>query len=266
MEEMQSIGLFDSGLGGLTGFRALRKLLPGRDLVYFGDTARVPYGSKSREVIRRFALQDTRFLLSQNVSAVLVACGTVSSNALDLLEETFDLPFVGVVSPASEKASEIARAKNGRVLVLGTAATVRSNAYKDALLRIDPTLEVRQAACPLFVPLAENGHTKKGDIAATAIAKEYLEPFSEFRPDAVILGCTHFPLLSDVIADVLPGPAQVSAGEEAARTMAALVGDRAGTGKDTFFTSDDPVAFGEAAELFLGAPVERAFHTDIEAY
>ena len=266
MEEKQSIGLFDSGLGGLTGFRALRKLLPGRDLVYFGDTARVPYGSKSREVICRYALQDTRFLLSKNVRAVLVACGTVSSNALGLLEQTFDLPFVGVVAPAAKKAAAIASGRHGRVLVLGTAATVRSGAYRDALLTFDPALEVRQAACPLFVPLAENGHTEKGDIAATAIAKEYLTPFGGFAPDAVILGCTHFPLLSGVIADVLPAPVLVSAGEEAAREMAALVGDEPGTGKSEFYTSDDPASFTEQAKRFLGSPAESVFHADIEAF
>ena len=266
MEGKASIGLFDSGLGGLTGFRALRELLPGRDLLYFGDTARVPYGTKSREVIRRFALQDTRFLLSKAVSAVLVACGTVSSNALDLLEQTFSTPFVGVVAPASEKAAEIACGAGGRVLVLGTAATVRSDSYKKALLQIDPKLEVKQVACPLFVPLAENRHTAKGDIAATAIAREYLEPFADFRPDAMILGCTHFPLLSDVIADVLPAPVQVSAGEEAAKKMAALVGDCEGVGESLFFTSDDAASFGEAAELFLGSPVEKAFHVNIEEY
>lgn len=266
MEEKQSIGLFDSGLGGLTGFRALRELLPGRDLVYFGDTARVPYGTKSREVICRFALQDTRFLLSENVSAVLVACGTVSSNALELLEQTFALPFVGVVSPAAERAAQIAGGKNGRVLVLGTAATVRSNAYRDALLRIEPGLEVMQQPCPLFVPLAENGHTEKGDVAATAIAKEYLEPYTSFAPDAVILGCTHFPLLAEVIADVLPAPKQVSAGEEAAKKMASLVGDCPGKGSSTFYTSDDVSSFSEQAERFLGSPAERVFHADIEKY
>lgn len=266
MEQNAAIGLFDSGMGGLTGYRALRRLLPGRDLVYFGDTARVPYGTKSREVIRRFALQDTRFLLTRQVSAVLVACGTVSSNALDLLEQTFSLPFVGVVSPAAKRASEIALAGNGRVLVLGTAATVRSGSFREALLKENASLDVRQAACPLFVPLAENAHTGRGDVAAAAIAREYLESFRPFRPDAVILGCTHFPLLSEVIADVLPEPVQVSAGEEAAKAMALLCGDCEGVGTDTFYTSDDPEAFSEAAKPFLGLSVPVAYHVDIEVY
>lgn len=266
MEENASVGLFDSGLGGLTGFSELRKLLPGRDLVYFGDTARVPYGTKSREVIRRYALQDARFLLSKQVKAILVACGTVSSNALDLLEQTFALPFVGVVSPVSEKAAEYAAGKNGRVLVLGTSATVKSGAFREALTAVEPSLQVEQAACPLFVPLVENNHVKKGDIAATAIAREYLEPFLSFRPDAVILGCTHFPLLSEVIADVMLEPLLLSAGAVAAGATAALVGNKPGTGKSEFYTSDDPVVFAEAARLFLGSPVEKAFHVDIEGF
>lgn len=257
-----TIGIFDSGLGGLTGYRALRDLLPHQPLLYFGDNARVPYGTKSREVIRRYAMQDVRFLLSKSVGAILVACGTVSSNALDLLEQSFSVPFVGVVRPAAEKAVSIAASANGRVLVLGTAATVASGAYEREIKRLDAGIQVRSVACPLFVPLVENGHTQKGDVAATAIAKEYLLPQESFQPDAVILGCTHFPLLAQVIADVLPAPLQVSAGEESARVMASFGGDEPGSGPlDRFFTSDDPDAFRTQAACFLGksvsAPVER---------
>lgn len=267
---MSHIGVFDSGLGGLTGYRALRELLPGEDLVYFGDNARVPYGTKSREVICRYAMQDVRFLLSKEVEAILIACGTVSSNALELLEDRFSVPFVGVVSPAAQAAAKIAGEKNGRILVLGTAATVKSGAYEKAVKAIDRSLRVQSVACPLFVPLAENGHTAKGDIAATAIAGKYLLPFENFDADAVILGCTHFPLLSEIIADVLPAPALVSAGEESARAMAEQIGRRAsacGNGTDTFYTSDDPASFRENASLFLGksiaSPVEKV---DIELY
>lgn len=268
---MTTIGIFDSGLGGLTGFRALRSLLPQQDLVYFGDTARVPYGTKSREVIRRFALQDVRFLLSRKVEAILVACGTVSSNALELLEQTFSVPFVGVVSPAAARAYELAAAGNGRVLVLGTPATVASGAYERALHGLDSAVSVRTVACPLFVPLVENGHVRVGDIAATAIAREYLLPHADFHADAVILGCTHFPLLSEIIATVLPEPKQVSAGEESARAMAAAVqtahspSDRAG--QDFFFTSDDPLTFRREATAFLGsAPQADVVHINIEEF
>lgn len=264
------IGIFDSGLGGLTGYRALRELLPTHDLVYFGDNARVPYGTKSGEVICRFALQDVRFLLSQQVDAVLVACGTVSSNALTLLERTFPLPFVGVVEPAAKRAAEIASQKSGKILVLGTAATVGSGAYEKAIHAVNPALEVRSVACPMFVPLAENGFTSPDDIAAVEIAKRYLQPYEEFAPDAMILGCTHFPLLSRVIAKVLPTPVQVSAGEEAAKTMAEKIRSlsrEGGTGKDLFFTSDDPAAFRLNAATFLGHPLDgEVLRTDIETY
>lgn len=254
-----TIGIFDSGLGGLTGYRALRALLPRQPLLYFGDNARVPYGTKSREVICRYAMQDVRFLLSRSVGAILVACGTVSSNALELLEQTFSVPFVGVVKPAAEKAVSVAESGNGKILVLGTAATVASGAYEREIAGLDPKIEVRSVACPLFVPLAENGHTEKGDIAATAIAGEYLLPQEAFRADAVILGCTHFPLLSDVIADVLPAPTQVSAGEESARVMASFGGDEAGGQPlDVFCTSDDPDAFRTEAARFLGKQVTAA--------
>lgn len=268
---MKTIGIFDSGLGGLTGYRALRELLPHRTLLYFGDNARVPYGGRSREVIRRYALQDARFLLSRNVDAILVACGTASSNALDLLEQTFSVPFVGVVAPAAEQAVSVASGRNGRILVLGTTATVASGAYERAIHALDSAIEVRSAACPLFVPLVENGHTCKGDIAATAIAQEYLLPHASFRPDAVLLGCTHFPLLSDVIADVLPEPAQISAGEASARAMAKLVGsdpaDGTAPGTDAFFTSDDPDAFYREAARFLGAPpASPVQRVEIERY
>ncbi len=267
---MSHIGVFDSGLGGLTGYRALRELLPDEDLVYFGDNARVPYGTKSREVICRYALQDTRFLLSRDVRAVLVACGTVSSNALELLQEHFDVPFVGVVSPAAEAAVKVASAGGGNILVLGTAATVGSGAYEKAIKSLDRSVKVASVACPMFVPLAENGHTEKGDVAATAIAEKYLRPYADLHADAVILGCTHFPLLSDIIADVLPEPKLISAGEESARAMALLARSRHladGNGTDAFYTSDDPLSFAENASRFLGRPLGASVtKVDIEKY
>ena len=267
--QLTTIGIFDSGLGGLTGYRALRELLPHQNLIYFGDTARVPYGTRSREVIRRYALQDARFLLSRNVDAILVACGTASSNALDLLEQTFSLPFVGVVAPAAERAARCAAGGDGRVLVLGTAATVATGAYERAIHALDSSIEVRSVACPLFVPLVENGHTRKGDVAATAIAQEYLLPHAAFRPDAVLLGCTHYPLLMEVIADVLPEPVLISAGDASARAMARLIGESKTDvpGSDEFFTSDDPEVFYREASRFLGAPpASPVQHVEIERY
>ena len=262
------LGIFDSGLGGLTGYRALRKLLPHDDIVYFGDTARVPYGTRSKEVICRYAMQDVRFLLTMEVEAVLVACGTVSSNVLAELQEAFPLPFVGVVEPAAKKAAEIAMAGDGKVLVLGTSATVASGAFPRAIHEICPDIRVESVPCPMFVPLVENGFTKRGDVAATDIAARYLAPYEAFRPDAMILGCTHFPLLSDVIRDVMPSPVQVSAGDEAAMAMANTVkGSTSGVGKDYFFSSDDPVSFGKHGETFLGYPLgDNVTRVNIQQY
>ncbi len=250
------LGIFDSGLGGLTGYRALRELLPHDDIVYFGDTARVPYGTRSKEVICRYAMQDVRFLRTMDVEAVLIACGTVSSNVLEELKAAFPLPFVGVVEPAARKAAEIALGGNGRVLVLGTSATVASGAFQKAIHTISPEIRVESVPCPMFVPLVENGYTKKGDVAATDIARRYLQPYEGFGADAMILGCTHFPLLSDILQTVLPSPVQVSAGDEAARAMAQTVGgSKEGVGKDLFFSSDDPASFETHAATFLGHPL-----------
>ncbi len=264
------IGIFDSGLGGLTGYRALRKLLPHHDIVYFGDTARVPYGTRSKEVICRYAMQDVRFLLTEQVEAVLIACGTVSSNVLEELKAAFPLPFVGVVEPAAKKAAEIAMAGNGKVLVLGTSATIASGAFQQSIHSICPSLQVESVACPMFVPLVENGFTQPGDIAATEIARRYLQPYQTFGADAMILGCTHFPLLSEILHGVLPGPVQVSAGDEAAEAMAKTVlsmGCPSAIGKDFFFASDDPVTFGAHAATFLGHPLgETVFRVNIQQY
>ncbi|MBP5230168.1 MAG: glutamate racemase [Clostridia bacterium] len=270
---LPTLGVFDSGLGGLTGYRSLRSLLPDHPLVYFGDTARVPYGTRPEEEIRRFARQDVRFLLSRFVSAVLVACGTVSSVALEDLRQTFGLPIVGVVGPAAETACRIASAGNGKILVLGTEATVRSRSFESAVLALDPRLTVRQQACPLFVPLAENLRVRRGDPAATAAAHAYLDPYRDYRPDAVILGCTHFPLLADIISDVLPGPVCISAGEEAAKRMAEdalrLLPDAVPGRKpaaERFFTSGDPASFARDASVYLGRKIRSAARVDIDSF
>ena len=259
------VGVFDSGLGGLTGFRALKRLLPDHPLVYFGDTARVPYGTKSESCIRRYARQDLSFLLSKSVSAVLVACGTVSSVALPALQKHCPVPVVGVVKPAAGTACRIASKATGKVLVLGTDATIRSRSFERALLAGNGRLTVRQQACPLFVPLAENLHTKRGDPSATAIAHEYLDPYLDFRPDVILLGCTHFPLLSEIIRDVFPGPVLISAGEEAASELAGIVrrmdpaGEERGdaAAEDLFFTSGNPEQFALDASAYLDRPVSH---------
>ena len=200
---MRGVGIFDSGLGGLCAVRELRRLLPEEDIVYFGDVARIPYGTRSRETVCRYAAQDAAFLVSKNVDAILVACGTVSSNALTELQAENDLPILGVVEPACRRAVKLT--KNCRVGMIATAASVRSGAYAETIRRLDSSVEVISKACPLFVPLVENGRNQPGDIVVETVAREYLEPLKKAGIDVLILGCTHYPLLTDVIAKIM-GP------------------------------------------------------------
>ncbi|MBO4452959.1 MAG: glutamate racemase, partial [Clostridia bacterium] len=189
------IGIFDSGLGGLTALAELNRLMPDEKIIYFGDNARIPYGTKSVEVIKKFALQDTRFLLSRGVKAILVACGTVSSNCLPEVRAEAGIPVIGVIEPASVKAAAIA-GKDGCVAVLGTGATVKSGAYERELESLG-VRKIVSKACPMFVPLVENGYADSD--AARLIAHDYLDGLAKEKPDCVILGCTHYPILKKVI-------------------------------------------------------------------
>ena len=184
--DTRPIGVFDSGLGGLTAVQSLRKILPEEDLVYFGDTARVPYGGRSRETILQYARQDVRFLRSFQPKALVVACGTISTTSLDTLQAENDVPFIGVVEPACRRAVQVTR--NKRAGMIATLASVRSGAYEAALRRLDPDVRVFPEACPLFVPLVENGRFRRGDIVAETVAREYLAPLLEQGIDTLILG------------------------------------------------------------------------------
>lgn len=264
------IGVFDSGLGGLTAFSELRRLMPREDIIYFGDSARIPYGTKSPSVIKKFALQDTRFLLSKGVKAILAACGTVSSNCLDEVYATAGVPVVGVIGAAAERAAEIAKKGNGSVAVLGTGATVKSRAFEKALAEqgIDRVISV---ACPMFVPLVENWHPDADDSVTNSIVAEYLLPVAEKKPSAVILGCTHYPLLSAVIKKYLPESELISSGAVAAAELKRLLSESALTneagGKTEFYTSGGAEMFAENADRFLkGAAIEHAEQVDIERY
>ena len=264
------IGVFDSGLGGLTAMSELRRLLPNEDIIYFGDSARVPYGTKSPEIIKSFALQDTRFLLSMGVKAVLVACGTVSSNCINDVSSLAGVTVVGVIDAAAKKAAEIAKGRNGRVAVLGTSATVKSRAYEIALEKYGVN-EIKSCACPMFVPLVESWHADVDDTATNAIVSEYLLPIAEFSPDAVILGCTHYPLLSEVIKKYLPESELISSGAEAARELARLVNENGSAnsagGSVEFYTSGGAELFSQNASVFLQSDAEiAASHVDIESF
>ena len=223
--DTRPIGVFDSGLGGLTAVRELRQLLPSENIIYFGDTARVPYGGRSAEILLKYARQDVRFLRSHDIKAILVACGTVSTTALPQLRQESDIPILGVVEPACRRAAAVTR--NRRVGLIATAASVRSGAYQRSLRQLDPDIAVTAKACPLFVPLVENGRFRRGDVVIETVAREYLEPLRREGLDTLILGCTHYPLLTDIIGDIMgPGVTLINTGEEAAwelkRTLRAM--------------------------------------------
>ena len=206
--DTRPIGVFDSGLGGLTAMRELSRLLPGERLVYFGDTGRVPYGGRSRETILKYARQDVAFLRQFDPKAVVIACGTVSTTALDTLRAENLFPVWGVVEPAVKAAA--AATGNKKVGLIGTAATIRSGAYEKALAELDESIEVTVRACPLFVPLVENGRTRPGDVVIETVCGEYLEDMKRAGVDTLILGCTHYPLLKEVIGACM-GPEVVIA-------------------------------------------------------
>ncbi|QNL44829.1 glutamate racemase [Oscillibacter hominis] len=265
------IGVFDSGLGGLSAVRSLRRILPGEQLIYFGDTSRVPYGGRSRETILKYARQDVRFLRSFDLKAILIACGTVSTTSLEMLREENDLPMVGVVEPTCRRAVEVTR--RGRVGLIATHASVRSGVYETTIGALDKKVEVVARACPLFVPLVENGRFRPGDVVIDTVAREYLEPMRESGIDTLILGCTHYPLLSDVIRGVMgDGVELISAGEESAfelkRTLKArgLLRD-CQQGEATYYVSDRVDDFEQIASWFLQEDLHHeANRIDIDRY
>ncbi len=213
------IGVFDSGVGGLTVLRAMDRALPDERLVYLGDTARVPYGTKSVDTVVRYSLEATHFLLQQQVKMIVVACNSASSVAIDRVEREAGVPVLGVIEPGARRGAE--RSTSGRIGIIGTRATVGSGAYERAVRRANPSAQVISRPCPLFVPLAEEGWTD--DEIARAIAERYLEPFRRAEIDTLVLGCTHYPLLHDVIAQVMgSGVALV----DSAESIAAEVRDR----------------------------------------
>ena len=201
MSDYEKIGVFDSGLGGLTVLNAICAANEGLSIVYFGDTARVPYGSRTPDTIVHYARQDVRFLLSESVKAIVVACGTVSAIALQTLKQEFDLPIIGVIEPACRAAAAVT--KTNHIGVIGTQATVNSNAYSTCLHRLNPSFRVSGIACPLFVPLIENGFREDDPITKLTVER-YLSPVRETDIDTLILGCTHYPFLIDAIKETLP--------------------------------------------------------------
>ncbi len=259
---MARIGIFDSGVGGLTVQKAIFGRLPGLDTVYLGDTARVPYGSKSAEVVTQYSLRNARFLVAREIELLVVACNTASAVALPALREALAIPVLGVVEPGARVAARASR--SGRIGVIGTASTIASGAYQRALAAARPGAEVVAAACPLFVPLAEEGWTDPEDEVVRLVARRYLAPFREMAVDTLVLGCTHYPLLERAIARELPGVTLVdSADAIAAEVAERLPSAGAAPAQHRFFVTDTPARFLTVAERFLGRAVESAEQVDI---
>lgn len=256
--DQRAIGVFDSGLGGLTAVRHLQDLLPDENIVYFGDTGRVPYGTRSRDTIRRYTEEDCRLLLDRDVKFIIAACGTVSSVAPDLLEQ-LPVPAIGVVSPTAEAA--VKATKNKKIGILGTAATINSASFEKAILALDPTIEVTATPCPLFVSLVESGWIAEDDEVAIPMVRRYLAAVKSAGVDTLILGCTHFPLLAPIIrAELGNNVALIDSGRETAALCAKLLGEKDALaqrdgGSAQFYVSDQPEGFSRVAEIFLGKSV-----------
>jgi glutamate racemase len=253
------IGVFDSGLGGLTVAHAIMRQLPAESLIYFGDTARVPYGPKSPETVRRYSREISAFLIEQGVKAIVVACNTATAHALPVLREELDVPIIGVVEPGARAAVRATR--TGHIGVIGTAGTIRSQAYVRAIHAENPDVRVTALACPLFVPLVEEGWTNHE--AAHLIAEEYLAPFVKDAIDTLVLGCTHYPLLKPLIGEIIGRSVRLidSAEETAADTRRMLAENdltaAEGEGEYRFIASDDPQQFLTLGRRFLGSAIER---------
>jgi glutamate racemase len=261
------IGVFDSGIGGLTAVRELFRVLPRESVIYFGDTARLPYGSKSADTVTRFSLEIARFLVKQDIKCLVVACNTASSVALEALDRRLDIPVVGVIEPGAEAA--LAASPEARIGVIGTYGTIASAAFTHALERRRPGATVIAHACPLFVPLVEEGMLDHP--ATRMIAVEYLSELIAGRLESLILGCTHYPLLAPLIASIVgPGVTLVDPGAEAARATARLLEQRGQLGdtdapEHRFYLSDQPRHFHRVARAFLGRelpPVQLVDQTD----
>ncbi len=263
------IGIFDSGLGGLTCVKKVMELLPNEDIIYFGDTGRVPYGSRSRDTIVKYTRQDIRFLESFDIKYIIIACGTASSAALPWIQEEFSTEICGVLKPACRAA--VAATKNKKIGVIGTQGTVRSGKYPDTLKELDPTVTVYSKACPLFVPLVENGHTD-GQLAYLA-AEEYLLELKDAGVDTLILGCTHYPLLAKTIGRIMgEGVTLIDAGAETAAVAKTRL-EESGLlaepreGSCRYYVSDEADGFTQVAQMFLEKELRGCVEkVEIEGY
>jgi glutamate racemase len=260
MSSMEPIGVFDSGMGGLTVVREIMNQLPNESIIYFGDTARVPYGPKSPDTVLRSSREITSYLRSEGVKALVVACNTATAHALPALRREFDFPIVGVIQPGARAAAAATRSK--RIGVIGTAGTIKSRAYEKEIRKILPDVELTAQACGLFVPLVEEGWL---DTEPTrAIARNYLAPFVTAEVDTLVLGCTHYPLIKTVIGNVVGREVRlIDSAHETAREVAGVLreqglqNDAPNGARYRFIASDAPDTFLEFGQRFLGSTIDR---------
>ncbi len=254
---MSSIGIFDSGVGGLTVAKEIIRQLPNENIVYFGDIARVPYGIKSRQTVIRFSIENILFLLKQDVKLICVACNTASSFALPVIKNHFRAPIIGVISPGVREA--VYASQNKRIGVIGTKGTIKSRTYETEIKQLDPKVKVTAVACPLFVPFVEEGWLS-GEVVLS-VARDYLKPLRQAGVDTVILGCTHYPLLKPVIQKILGKNVTLidSAKQVAFEVKKILASEdmlnRGKGGKHRFYVSDNPEWFSSLAQRFLGRKI-----------
>ncbi|MDA0986591.1 MAG: glutamate racemase [Bacteroidetes bacterium] len=249
------IGVFDSGIGGLTVVKSILQQLPNENIVYFGDTARVPYGTKSNAVVREYTRDDVKILLDHNVKIIVVACNTVSAVALDIVTQMSNIPVVGMIMPGSQAA--LKSTKSNHIGIIGTTATINSKAYENTILQLNSEAECFSKACPLFVPLAEEGFYNHK--ATELIAKEYLLTLMENKIDTLILGCTHYPLLKEIILKVTESKVKlIDSGEAAAKNVKKVLTEKKLLNKSKdgallqFYVSDAPQKISKLGEEFLG--------------
>ncbi|MEZ0536989.1 glutamate racemase [Caldicellulosiruptoraceae bacterium PP1] len=265
--DLRPIGIFDSGLGGLTVFKEVVNIMPNEDIIYFGDTARIPYGSKSKETVTKFSIQNTRFLLSKNVKIVIIACNTASAFTYETLKNEFDIPLIGVIEPGAKAAAEATKSK--RIGVIGTEGTISSGSFERKIKEFDSSITVYSKACPLFVPLVEEGWIDNE--ITYLVAKEYLKEFFDTGIDTLVLGCTHYPFLQEVIKRVLPNVTLINPAYETAKKAFKLLSERdmLSDKKEPyyhFFASDNLKKFESVASIFLNEKIKCEEKIDIEKY
>lgn len=263
------IGVFDSGLGGLTVLKELKSLIPTESVVYFGDSGRAPYGTKSKDTIVKYTFQDIRFLLNQDIKMIVIACNTASACSLKLVKDSFDIPVIEVTEPGAITA--VNETKNKKIGVIGTVATISSGVYERAINRLDSSIEIVQKACPLFVPLVEEGWWEN-DIAFR-IAEEYLEPMKKEGIDTLVMGCTHYPMLYNTISKVMGDKVKlVSSALEVTKVVRNILGemdimrDERINPVYRYYTSDSVEKFESLGSAILESDIHSAEKVDIEKY